>query len=75
MNRACVFVALLSFTATTSSRAADWSDTAFPVKSHDFGTVAVAAKTEFTFPGLQQFLRRDAYPDGPRKLRVHDTHR
>lgn len=28
----------------------DWSDQAFPVKSHDFGTVAVAAKTEFRFP-------------------------
>ncbi len=30
--------------------AADWSDAAFPVKSHNFGTVAVAAKTEFRFP-------------------------
>ncbi len=29
---------------------ADWTDTAFPVKHHDFGTVAVAAKTEFRFP-------------------------
>ena len=34
--------------ATTS--AADWTKTAFPIKSHDFGTVAVASKTEFTFP-------------------------
>ncbi|MEM8670254.1 MAG: DUF1573 domain-containing protein [Planctomycetota bacterium] len=30
--------------------AADWRATAFPVKKHDFGTVAVAAKTEFEFP-------------------------
>lgn len=29
---------------------ADWSDAAFPVKRHDFGTVAVASKTEFRFP-------------------------
>ncbi|TWT74101.1 DUF1573 domain-containing protein [Allorhodopirellula solitaria] len=29
---------------------AEWTDEAFPVKSHDFGTVAVASKTEFTFP-------------------------
>jgi hypothetical protein len=39
---ACVFVA--------ASTRADWSDTAFPIKAHDFGTVAVAAKTEFRFP-------------------------
>lgn len=29
---------------------ADWSDAVFPIKSHDFGTVAVASKTEFRFP-------------------------
>ncbi len=29
---------------------ADWTDKAFPVKTHDFGTVAVASKTEFSFP-------------------------
>lgn len=29
---------------------ADWTDTAFPIKSHSFGTVAVASKTEFVFP-------------------------
>ena len=34
---------------------ADWSDTAFPTKTHDFGTVAVAAKTEFRFPVVNQF--------------------
>lgn len=33
-----------------SAGAADWSDNVFPIKSHDFGTVAVAAKTEFRFP-------------------------
>jgi hypothetical protein len=32
------------------SAVADWSDALFPVKRHDFGTVAVAAKTEFRFP-------------------------
>lgn len=30
--------------------AADWTDSAFPVKDHSFGDVAVAAKTEFVFP-------------------------
>ncbi len=34
----------------TSSALADWSDSVFPVKKHDFGAVAVAAKTEFRFP-------------------------
>ncbi len=29
--------------------AADWTATAFPVKKHNFGTVAVASKTEFRF--------------------------
>ena len=33
-----------------TSMAADWADAAFPIKTHDFGTVAVASKTEFTFP-------------------------
>ena len=42
------------FTATTAL-AADWSDTAFPTKTHDFGTVAVAAKTEFRFPVFNNF--------------------
>ena len=35
--------------------AADWTEKAFPIKSHDFGTVAVAAKTEFTFPVYNPF--------------------
>jgi len=29
---------------------AEWPDNAFSIKSHDFGTVAVASKTEFRFP-------------------------
>ncbi|QDT05550.1 hypothetical protein K227x_39510 [Rubripirellula lacrimiformis] len=36
--------------ASTTVVAADWTATAFPIKTHDFGTVAVAAKTEFVFP-------------------------
>lgn len=32
------------------AHSADGSDQMFPVKSHDFGTVAVASKTEFAFP-------------------------
>lgn len=32
------------------AHAADWADGLFPVKTHDFGTVAVASKTEFVFP-------------------------
>eukprot|EP01013_Petalomonas_cantuscygni_P044791 TRINITY_DN9433_c0_g1_i1.p1 TRINITY_DN9433_c0_g1~~TRINITY_DN9433_c0_g1_i1.p1 ORF type:complete len:373 (+),score=43.90 TRINITY_DN9433_c0_g1_i1:94-1212(+) len=30
--------------------AVEWADNMFPVKKHEFGTVAVAAKTEFRFP-------------------------
>ncbi|MEM9588527.1 MAG: DUF1573 domain-containing protein [Planctomycetota bacterium] len=29
---------------------ANWADQAFPVKTHNFGTVAVSSKTEFRFP-------------------------
>ncbi len=36
--------------AAGHAHAADWARELFPVKSHDFGTVAVAAKTEFEFP-------------------------
>ena len=36
------------FSAGTVS--ANWTDQAFPIKSHNFGTVAVASKTEFRFP-------------------------
>ncbi len=40
----------LSFCAATPVALAEWPDNAFSVKKHDFGTVAVAAKTEFRFP-------------------------
>lgn len=30
--------------------AVEWADAMFPIKKHEFGTVAVAAKTEFRFP-------------------------
>ncbi|WP_146596336.1 DUF1573 domain-containing protein [Novipirellula galeiformis] len=44
----CVFaVGLLD---AHSAQSQDWSDQVFKVKKHDFGTVAVAAKTEFRFP-------------------------
>jgi hypothetical protein len=37
-------------TVSSIATAADWADRLFPVKTHDFGTVAVASKTEFVFP-------------------------
>jgi len=40
----------IGLTVLTASAAADWTDQAFPIKKHDFGTVAVASKTEFRFP-------------------------
>lgn len=43
----CLFICLFSVTMVS---AADWTDTAFPIKNHDFGTVAVSAKTDFRFP-------------------------
>lgn len=50
MNRVCFVVALASSFAVGTLRAERWSDKAFPIKKHNFGTVAVAAKTEFRFP-------------------------
>ena len=60
MSRAHVPVVVLSLTALllithAKAIAADWSDVAFPIKTHDFGTVAVAAKTEFQFPIRNNF--------------------
>jgi hypothetical protein len=55
MVRPSLFVVLMSASAVSSTSAADWSDTAFPIKSHNFGTVAVAAKTEFRFPVYNNF--------------------
>ncbi|NNE00441.1 MAG: DUF1573 domain-containing protein [Pirellulaceae bacterium] len=46
---------LASIAWTSSSYAADWTATAFPIKNHDFGTCAVAAKTEFRFPVFNSF--------------------
>ena len=36
--------------ALPTQASADWADAAFPIKTYDFGTVAVASKTEFRFP-------------------------
>ena len=49
------FAAALSTALPSSPVVAGWPEDAFPVKSHDFGTVAVAAKTEFRFPIVNQF--------------------
>lgn len=40
----------LSLAACGSASAANWADALFPVKTHNFGTVAVAADTQFVFP-------------------------
>lgn len=45
-----ILIATVLLIPVCSIHAADWSNDSFPVKSHDFGTVAVAAKTEFKFP-------------------------
>lgn len=50
MIRLTIFALLCSLVSVPVSIAADWSASAFPVKKHDFGTVAVASKTEFEFP-------------------------
>jgi hypothetical protein len=50
MIRLIIFALLCSLVSVPLSTAADWSVSAFPVKKHDFGTVAVASKTEFEFP-------------------------
>jgi len=46
-----IAIAILGFGWLTAGPAgAAWPDNAFPKRSHDFGTVAVAAKTEVSFP-------------------------
>jgi hypothetical protein len=50
MIRVWFLVALVSSVAAEPIRAEQWTDVAFPIKKHNFGTVAVSAKTEFTFP-------------------------
>jgi len=42
--------AATSIEIATSRTYADWTNNVFPIKTHDFGTVAVASKTEFEFP-------------------------
>lgn len=49
-NLAAIAVTTLISLFVSESASAAWPDDAFPVKNHDFGTVAVAAKTEFRFP-------------------------
>jgi len=55
MTRPCLLSLLAFLVAVNPVSAADWSDAAFPIKSHNFGTVAVAAKTEFRFPVVNRF--------------------
>lgn len=57
--RTALFSGLTLSLAATGS-AADWAQAMFPVKSHDFGTVAVAAKTEFVFP-IQNRTNQDIH--------------
>ena len=47
ISLACVGILTISSSVPAQ---ADWTDSVFPIKSHDFGTVAVASKTEFAFP-------------------------
>jgi hypothetical protein len=46
----CYLLAIVTAIVTPALSFAGWADNAFPIKTHDFGTVAVAAKTEFRFP-------------------------
>lgn len=48
-------VAFVSSTLASTSMATDWTDITFPNKKHDFGTCAVAAKTEYRFSVFNQF--------------------
>jgi len=48
--RSMVLLSLVSLLSAPTAVRADWADGVFPVKKHDFGTVAVGAKTEFRFP-------------------------
>lgn len=43
-------ISCLSLAVSGTASAASWAEAMFPVKTHDFGTVAVAADTEFVFP-------------------------
>ena len=41
--------------SSAQSASVNWTEQAFRIKNHDFGTVAVAAKTEFRFPVYNPF--------------------
>ena len=55
MHRRLVPAALVALVSLTHATAADWRDGVFPVQKHDFGTVAVAADTEYVFPVVNTF--------------------
>jgi hypothetical protein len=50
MNRKLAVCFAVAFFASPVAALANSVDAMFPVKKHDFGTVAVASKTEFRFP-------------------------
>jgi hypothetical protein len=54
LGMVCASLMLLGGISPGISQAATWAESAFPIRSHDFGTVAVAAKTEFLFPVVNQ---------------------
>jgi hypothetical protein len=55
MFRSFSLLTIAAFLIPGFAGAADWQKTTFPVKNHDFGSVAVAAKTEFRFPVVNGF--------------------
>lgn len=58
--RLVVFCLLVALSSVTPLSAQSWAKALFPTTSHDFGTVARAAKTEFRFP-LQNTLNQDIH--------------
>lgn len=52
---AIVKFAVVVVVLASGAHAQDWRDSAFPVKEHDFGTVAVGAKTEHSFQVVNHF--------------------
>lgn len=46
---------LWSGLSARTASTAEWAGTVFPVQKHEFGTVAVAAKTEFRFPVVNPY--------------------
>jgi len=56
MLRAIPFVGLIVIASFGNAQSIDWKEV-FPVRTHNFGTVAVAAKTEFRFPVHNQSNR------------------